>query len=108
MRRRQRWSPATPVLRATARLARADVSTWCAGAYSALYGMLAERGVDPAGAAGATYAAEFFERDEGEVVAFVPVPPDAAIADDARYGVLPQQRFAVTLHSIRSWNSVSS
>jgi DNA-binding transcriptional MerR regulator/predicted transcriptional regulator YdeE len=94
-----RWSPGSAVLSIRARLARAEVSDWCQRAYPTLYGTLAERGVDPAGAAGATYAGEFFERDVGEVVAFVPVPPDSVVAGDERYTTLPEQRFAVAVHS---------
>jgi DNA-binding transcriptional MerR regulator len=94
-----RRSPASPVLRISARLARTDVADWCGQTYPALYGQLAERGVDPAGAAGATYSAEFFEEDEGDVVAFVPVPADAVPTGDDRFVVLPPQRFAVAVHA---------
>jgi DNA-binding transcriptional MerR regulator len=89
-----RRQPPTPVLHAAARLARTEVAGWCAETYPALYGTLAGRALDPAGAAGATYSAEFFERDEGEVVAFVPVPPDAGPSL-----VLPGRRYAVAVHS---------
>jgi DNA-binding transcriptional MerR regulator/effector-binding domain-containing protein len=94
-----RWSPASTALRIGARLARTEVSEWCGQTYPQLYRILGEHGVDPAGAAGATYSAEFFERDEGEVVAFVPVLPDSVPAGDDRFSALPQQRFAVALHT---------
>lgn len=94
-----RRSPSTTVLRIGARLARSEVSGWCAETFPALYGILADRGVDPAGAPGATYSAEFFERDAGEVVAFVPVLPDSAPPGDDRFTVLPRQRFAVAVHA---------
>jgi DNA-binding transcriptional MerR regulator len=94
-----RRAPATTVLRMSARLARSEVAQWCGQAYPELYGTLAGHGVDPAGAAGATYSAEFFEQDVGEVVAFVPVPADAVPAGDDRFGVLPQRRVAVAVHA---------
>lgn len=94
-----RWSPASAALCRTDRVARTEVSDWFQGVYPELYGILADRGVDPAGAAGATYSAEFFERDEGEVVAFVPVPPESPVAGDRQHAMLPAQRFAVAVHS---------
>jgi DNA-binding transcriptional MerR regulator len=94
-----RRSPASTVLRISARIARTEVSLWCGQTFPALYEILADRGVDPAGAPGATYSAEFFERDAGEVVAFVPVLADAAPAGDDRFTVLPEQRFAVAVHA---------
>ncbi|WP_155346036.1 MerR family transcriptional regulator [Acrocarpospora pleiomorpha] len=94
-----RQSPVSTVLRMSARLARTQVSEWFGQAYPRLYGTLAGHGLDPAGAAGATYSAEFFEQDEGEVVAFVPVLPESAPPGDDRFTVLPRQRFAVALHT---------
>ncbi len=94
-----RQSPATAVLRLGARVARTEVADWCGQTYPQLYGVLADRGVDPAGAAGATYSAGFFEHDQGEVVAFLPVLPGAVPAGDDRFTVLPQQRFAVAVHA---------
>jgi DNA-binding transcriptional MerR regulator/effector-binding domain-containing protein len=94
-----RFAPASTALCTRARVARTEVGEWCRGAYPALYGSLAEHGVDPAGPAGATYAAEFFEQDVGEIVAFVPVPPESAVAGDPGHATLPARRFAVALHS---------
>jgi DNA-binding transcriptional MerR regulator/effector-binding domain-containing protein len=93
-----RQAPETAALCVTARLARAEVADWCGQTYPQLYGTLAHLGIDPAGAAGATYAGEFFEHDEGEVVAFVPVLPDSVPAGDSRFAVRPRQRFAVAVH----------
>ncbi|MBL7495597.1 MerR family transcriptional regulator [Frankia sp. CNm7] len=95
----RRQSPAVTVLRTSARLARDEVGQWCGQTFPALYGLLAEHGLDPAGAGGATYSAEFFERDAGEVVAFVPVLPESAPDGDDRFAVLPRQRYAVAVHS---------
>lgn len=94
-----RMSPSSAALRLSARVARPALADWCGQAYPLLYGILADHGVDPAGAAGATYSNEFFERDEGHVVAFVPVLPESMPAADDRFAVLPQQRFAVAIHA---------
>jgi DNA-binding transcriptional MerR regulator/effector-binding domain-containing protein len=94
-----RQSPGSAVLHVKAKLARDGVADWCGQVYPELYGILAAHGIDPAGAAGATYSAEFFEQDTGEVIAFVPVLADAVPAGDERFTVLPRQRFAVAVHS---------
>ncbi len=93
-----RQAPDTAALCLTARLARSEVGDWCGQTFPQLYGILAQHGLDPAGAAGATYAGEFFEHDKGEVVAFVPVLPDSVPAGDLRFSVRPRQRFAVAVH----------
>jgi DNA-binding transcriptional MerR regulator/effector-binding domain-containing protein len=84
----------TPVLALAERVARPDVGAWCGRAFATLFGRLAERGLDLSSAPGATYSAEFFERDEGEVTAFLPVPPGAE--PDA---TLPARRYAVAVHA---------
>jgi DNA-binding transcriptional MerR regulator len=94
-----RKSPASTVLGIGARVSRPEVGDWCAQTFPQLYGILDHHGIDPAGAAGATYSAEFFERDEGRIVAFVPVLPESAPAGDDRFVVLPQRRFAVAVHT---------
>jgi DNA-binding transcriptional MerR regulator/effector-binding domain-containing protein len=83
-----------PVLHFEARVARPDVADWCGYTFGTLFGLLGERGLDPAGAAGSTYSTEFFERDEGNVVAFVPVPPG-----EEHTAVLPARRYAVAVHA---------
>ncbi|HTJ36606.1 MAG TPA: MerR family transcriptional regulator [Dactylosporangium sp.] len=84
----------TPVLHIAARVPRTGVADWCRFSFGELLRTLGEQGLDPAGAAGSTYSAEFFERDEGEVVAFVPVPPGAG-----HTAVLPARRYAVAVHA---------
>ncbi|MFG2045201.1 MerR family transcriptional regulator [Dactylosporangium sp. NPDC048998] len=84
----------TPVVHVGARVTRPDVAGWCRESFAALNRTLAERGLDPAGPAGSMYSTEFFEHDEGEVVAFVPVPPGAGPSL-----VLPPRRYAVAVHA---------
>lgn len=95
----RRVAPASAVVSLDATVTRAATAAWCGEAFPRLYGILAEHGIDPAGPAGATYSSEFFERDEGRIVAFVPVPPDSAPTGDDRFTVLPQRRYAVALHA---------
>ncbi|GAA3452539.1 MerR family transcriptional regulator [Dactylosporangium matsuzakiense] len=87
-----------PVLRRHSRVARADVAEWCRVSFDELFGALAGAGTDPAGVPGSTYSPEFFERDEGEVVTFVPVLPGVLDADPRR-AELPARRYAVAVHA---------
>jgi DNA-binding transcriptional MerR regulator len=86
------------VLRVAATVTRPDVAAWCGAAFGELFGALAGAGADPAGVAGCTYSAEFFEQDAGEVVAFVPVLP-GAFDGDPRLSALPGRRYAVAVHA---------
>lgn len=96
---RHRRAPGSPVLRSAARIARTEVSDWCARVFPELYGVLDALGTDPAGPAGATYSAEFFAGETGDVLAFVPVAADAVPGGDDRFGVLPAARYAVAVHN---------
>lgn len=96
---RHRRSPGSPVVQVSARLARTDVTAWCGRVYPELYAILGGLGTDPAGPAGATYSAEFFQGETGDVVAFVPVAADAVPPGDDRFGTLPAARFAVAVHN---------
>jgi DNA-binding transcriptional MerR regulator/effector-binding domain-containing protein len=96
---RHRLAAASPVLRVSARLARTEVTDWCGQVFPELYGILGALGTDPAGPAGASYSAEFFEGETGEVVAFVPVAASAVPAGDDRFAVMPACRYAIAVHS---------
>ena len=103
------------VLGIRAEVARPAVGDWCGATFQTLYESIAAAGIDPAGPGGATYSAEFFERDVGEVLAFVPVAfvPTAAlptvIGSATRQAIsdspsieavtLPAGRFAVAVHA---------
>lgn len=92
--------PAFPALAITDTVTRQDCGEWCDSAYPLLYGTLAAAGVAPAGDGGATYGLEFFEDDEGEVVAYVPVPPGTRLTPPTDLALieLPARRFAIALH----------
>lgn len=94
--------PAFPALAVTDLVSRERLGAWCDESYGLLYETLATAHIEPAGIAGATYSMEFFENDEGEVVAFVPIP--TAVLDlELPAGVaiieLPARRFAIAVHS---------
>jgi DNA-binding transcriptional MerR regulator len=90
------------VLRAAA-VARIDISAWCTESFSTLYRAAHAAGLPPTGPAGASYGPAFFERDLGEVLAYVPVPEAARLrcvggAGSPAPEIVPGGRFAVGLH----------
>ncbi|WP_405487959.1 MerR family transcriptional regulator [Nocardia sp. NBC_00511] len=98
-----RWIPSHSVLAVSGVVQREHCDTWCDNAFGGLYGALAAADIAPAGPGGATYALEFFEADEGEVVAFVPIDPQhrdrLRNADGASVLELPGRRFAIAVHA---------
>ncbi|MGO4616665.1 MerR family transcriptional regulator [Nocardia sp. 2YAB30] len=77
----------------------ARIGDWCASTFPMLYQGLAAADIAPAGVAGATYSTEFFEEDEGEVVAFIPIADtDIALLQGLSVVDLPARRFAVAVH----------
>lgn len=96
-----RQAAALPVLTFSGHVTRAGMLSWFPEAFGALYAEFARAGIDPAGAAGAAFPMAFFAEDEGEIMAFVPVPPGmpAPEADRMRLAVLAPQRFAIAVHA---------
>ena len=102
---------ASSVIGIRAQVRRADVGEWCAASFPVIDAAVAGAETDPAGPGGATYDADFFERDLGEVLAFVPVAGPSAFSKrppalPAEFGsgriesvTLPAGRFAVTVHA---------
>ncbi|MFD0361953.1 MerR family transcriptional regulator [Nocardia sp. GCM10030253] len=93
--------PAVPVIAFVDTVTRAAIGPWCESAFSLLYETLEAAKVAPAGIAGATYSMEFFADEEGEVVAFVPVPVGTRIdlPEELALIELPARRFAVAVHN---------
>ncbi|WP_054816858.1 MerR family transcriptional regulator [Nocardia arizonensis] len=89
-----------PALGTRAVINRDDAGPWCEFAFARLYEAMAAAGVAPAGPGGATYSTDFFEHDAGEVVTFVPLPPDTApvVHDGLERLDLPHRRFAIAVH----------
>jgi DNA-binding transcriptional MerR regulator/predicted transcriptional regulator YdeE len=94
-----RTVPAVPVLGIRAEVDRADVSAWCATTFPRLVEALAVAALDPAGPAGATYSSEFFEKDRGEILAFVPLAHQGPGFGGVEALHLSAGRFAVAVHS---------
>ncbi|MEU2039519.1 MerR family transcriptional regulator [Nocardia niwae] len=90
---------AFPAAAIGATVEREHIDEWCAATFQALYEALAAAGITPAGVGGATYGTDFFEQDEGAVVAFVPLA-DAVVALPPELSAieLPARRFAVAVH----------
>jgi len=72
---------------------------WGTGAFEEIYGRIAGAGLSPAGPGGALFPAGFFELEQAELTAFVPV--DEAPPADGRVQPLtiPGAEAAVMLHS---------
>ncbi|MEU0542523.1 MerR family transcriptional regulator [Nocardia sp. NPDC005978] len=89
-----------PALVLNETVGRDGIGDWCDTSFGTLYQGLARAEIEPAGPAGATYDMEFFEQENGEVMAYVPITP----ADRSRAAVvgrvleLPARRFAVAVH----------
>lgn len=95
-----RTVPAFPAAAIRAMVAREHIGEWCGSTFQALYEALAAAGIAPAGISGATYGTEFFEEDEGEVVAFVPIAdPGTMLPQGVSAIELPERRFAVAVHN---------
>ncbi len=82
-----------------ARVARHDVAGFCGAAFPRLYEWAQRSGTDVTGPGGATYSTEFFENDEGEVVAFVPVSQGSTAGEGVEALVLPPASFAIAVHA---------
>jgi DNA-binding transcriptional MerR regulator/effector-binding domain-containing protein len=93
----RREIPATAALAIVEQVRSDDAVAWWMGAFTLLHRLT--RGVR-AGADGALFPRAFFEDEEGEVTAFVPVsgPPRAALPPRVRETVVPAITAAVALH----------
>jgi DNA-binding transcriptional MerR regulator len=96
-----RSQPAASAVAITQSLSAAEFEEWWAGAFGELYAALQAAGVRPAGPSGALYPSEFFERERGDVVVFVPVSGAVpGLAGDGRAVVteIPAAELAVAVH----------
>ena len=91
--------PATPALAVRATVTTGEAWAWGAGAFEEIYGLIAGAGLSPAGPSGALFPADFFELEQAELTAFVPVN-DAPEADGrVRPLTIPGVEAAVLVHS---------
>ncbi|MFF0343915.1 MerR family transcriptional regulator [Kribbella sp. NPDC004875] len=74
---------------------RDGIGPWCEYAFGKLDAVTG----DIRATSGATYSDEFFTEEAGEVVAFLPVPPDQAPAAGVELVDLPGGYFAIAVHA---------
>ena len=72
---------------------------WGTGAFEELYGRIERAGLSPAGPGGALFPAGFFELEQAELTAFVPVLAPAPAAGRVRPLIIPATEAAVMVHS---------
>jgi DNA-binding transcriptional MerR regulator len=92
--------PAAPALAARGTVSVAEAWAWGTDAFGELYGRIDQAGLTPAGPGGALFPAGFFELEQAELTAFVPVTgPVPAVGGRLEPLVIPAVEAAVMLHS---------
>lgn len=94
--------PATPAIAITERVTGADAVAWWMESFTLLHKTLRSYAAPRTGPDGALFPAEFFEDEEGEVTAFVPVPATtigaSRLPPRVQLIVVPEIEAAVTVH----------
>jgi DNA-binding transcriptional MerR regulator len=92
--------PATRVLAIGGEVTMDGLEDWWSAAFEELDDGLRRQQVQRAGPAGALYHKEFFEVEQGQVTAFVPVPAGSTVTGRGRAAVqlLPAAELAVAVH----------
>jgi DNA-binding transcriptional MerR regulator len=92
--------PATRALAIGGEVSMTGIGDWWAGAFAELDDVLQRQEIRRAGLPGALYPREFFEEEEGKVIAFVPVEERTAVAGRGRALVqlVPAAELAVAVH----------
>jgi DNA-binding transcriptional MerR regulator len=96
---RQRSEPTTPSLAIVERVAVADTVAWWMAAFTELHAARRSAGVQRTGPDGALFPNEFFELDDAELVAFLPVAGPVARRGRVVDYDLPPAELAVMLHT---------
>jgi DNA-binding transcriptional MerR regulator len=91
--------PAAPALAVTATVTAEQALSWGAGAFAEIYGHIAGASLTPAGPAGALFPAGFFELEQAELTAFVPVGGMAQGSGRVRPATIAPAEVAVMMHS---------
>jgi DNA-binding transcriptional MerR regulator len=91
--------PATPALAVRATVTAEESWAWGTGAFEDIYGQIAAAGLSPAGPGGALFPAGFFELEQAELTAFVPVREALQADGRVRSLTIPGVEAAVMLHS---------
>jgi DNA-binding transcriptional MerR regulator len=91
--------PATPALAVRATVTTEEAWSWGTGAFEEIYGRIAGAGLSPAGPGGALFPADFFELEQAELTAFVPVSEAPQLDGRVRSLTIPGVEAAVLLHA---------
>jgi GyrI-like small molecule binding domain len=92
-----RFIPAFRAYGVTDHVTREDIGPWCDDVFTRLG--TAAAALEITATPGATYSDAFFADDAGEVVAFLPVAPDAVSVDGLELVDLPAGFFALGVHA---------
>jgi DNA-binding transcriptional MerR regulator len=97
----RRLIEATPALAVREQVRAAEAVAWWMDAFTLLHRALATCDAHRSGPDGALFPAEFFEDEEGEVTAFVPVTAvtEALLPKRVHRATIPAVRAAVTVHA---------
>jgi DNA-binding transcriptional MerR regulator len=93
-----RTAPATWALAISAVVTLDELDAWFTAAFDELWDTLASSGTRLTGGRGALYAQQMFERERGEVVAFIPVASSASGVGRAHPVLIRGTELAVTVH----------
>ena len=91
-----RTSPARAILRRKARLSAPRIAPFIQEKFAELYGIVAERGIRPAGPPSAVFGQRPDRVDEADVEVWVPVEP--GVPDDVEVSRVPEVPVASTVH----------
>ena len=91
--------PATPALAVRATVTAEESWAWGAGAFEEIYGQITQAGLSPAGPGGALFPAGFFELEQAELTAFVPVTQKVPSGGRVQSLTIPRAEAAVMTHS---------
>jgi DNA-binding transcriptional MerR regulator len=100
--------PATPALAVRGTVNVAEAWAWGTDAFAEIYGRIDQAGLTPAGPGGALFPAEFFEVENADLTAFVPVGDAVAAGGSVPGGgraelvTIPGIEAAVMLHAGRA------
>ena len=91
--------PATLALAVRATVTAEESWAWGTGAFEEIDSQIAAAGLSPAGPGGALFPADFFELEQAELTAFVPVPEAPRTDGRVLALIIPGVEAAVMLHS---------
>ena len=95
-----RTVPDFPALAIAETVAAEDGLEWWMGAFDELYRTASLIGMEPAGPGGALFPGEFYEVEEGDLVAYLPLPDlPARGSERAQPRVVPGSELAVAVHA---------